>query len=330
MNALFIGGTGNISTACSLAAMAAGWELFHLNRGRRGALPGVTTLHADIHDRDAVRAAIGALRFDVVADFVAFKPAEVERDIELFADRCRHYLFISSATVYEKPPRHPVVTESTPRANPFWEYARDKIDCELRLERAYREHGFPGTIVRPSLTYGTRLPISLGGVGSWAVVERMRRGQPVLVHGDGTSLWTVTHSEDFARGFVGLMGNPAAIGQAFHITSDELLTWNRIYELIGDALGVQPRLVHATTDAICRLEPSLVGNLLGDKTYSTLFDNTKIKSFVPGFRCEIPFHVGVRKVLAWFEADPARQVVDESFNATMDRLLAACVEPKSP
>jgi nucleoside-diphosphate-sugar epimerase len=302
--------------------MSAGWELFHLNRGRRGDMPGVKTLHADAHDRDAVRAALGDLRFDVVADFIAYKPAEVERDIELFSDRCSHYLFISSATVYQKPPVHPVVTESTPRCNPFWEYARDKIACEQRLEHAHRSTGFPATIVRPSLTYATRLPIALGSSGSWSVVERMRRGEPVIVHGDGSSLWTVTHSDDFARGFVGLMGNPATIGHAFHITADELLSWDRIYQTIGDALGVKPRLVHIPSDFLCRVEPSLTGNLLGDKTHSSIFDNTKIKSFVPGFRCKIPFHVGVRKVLAWFDADPARQVADQKFNAMTDRLLA--------
>lgn len=322
MNALFIGGTGNISSACSLAALAAGWELFHLNRGRHGDLSGVRTLHADIHDRDAVRAALGELRFDVVANFIAYKPADVERDIELFADRCRHYLFISSATVYQKPPVHPLITESTPRCNPFWEYARDKIACEERLEAAYRDAGFPMTIVRPSLTYATRLPVSLGSAGSWAVVERMRREQPIVVHGDGSSLWTVTHSDDFARGFVGLMGNPAAIGHAFHIVADELLSWDRIYQTLAEALGVRAKLVHLPSDLICRAEPSLTGNLLGDKTHSSIFDNTKIKSFVPGLRFEIPFRVGVRRVLAWFNADPARQVIDASFNAMTDRLLA--------
>lgn len=326
MKALFIGGTGNISAACSRAALSAGWELFHLNRGRRGEMPGVRTFHADAHDRDAVRAALGDLRFDVVANFIGFTPADVERDLELFSDRCRHYLFISSATVYQKPPVDPVITESTPRCNPFWQYARDKIACEERLEQAYRDSGFPATIVRPSLTYAIRLPISLGGVGSWAVVERMRRGLPIIVHGDGTSLWTVTHSDDFARGFVGLMGNPAAVGHAFHITADELLSWNAIYQSIADALGVKPNLVHVPSDWLCRQEPSLTGNLLGDKTHSTIFDNTKIKRFVPGFRCEIPFHVGVRKVLAWFEADPSRQVADAKFEAMMERLLRALGE----
>ena len=325
MKVLFIGGTGFISTSVSRLALAKGIDLYVLNRGlRKPDLSGARSLTVDIHQPEQVRAALRDLTFDVVVDWIAYTPEDIERDLAIFRGRTKQFVFISSASAYQKPPGHPVIRESTPLHNPYWDYSRNKIACEERLTRAYREEGFPVTIVRPSLTYGdANFPIALGGWGCYTLADRLKKGRPIIVHGDGSSLWVVTHAEDFAKGFLGLVGNTQAMGEAFHITSDEVLTWNQIYETIADALGVKANIVHLASDFIARVSPSLTGPLLGDKTWSAIFDNSKIKAFVPGFQAVIPFREGIRRTLAWFDADKNRQRVDEVVNAELDCILAA-------
>ena len=324
MRVLFIGGTGFISTAVSRQAIARGFELYLLNRGGRiEHLPGGHSLTADIHRPEDVRLALQDLEFDVVVDWIAYAPEDIERDLALFRGRVKQFVFISSASAYQKPPAHYIITESTPLHNPYWEYSRDKIACEERLLQAYREEGFPVTIVRPSLTYDTNLPIAIGGWGSYTLADRLKKGRPIIVHGDGSSLWVVTHAEDFGRGFLGLLGNARALGQAFHITSDEVLTWDQIYQTIAEALGVDAKIVHISSDFIARMAPQLAGGLLGDKMWSTVFDNSKIKAYVPGFQAAIPFRDGIRRTLAWFAADESRMRIDDAANAEMDCILNA-------
>ena len=324
MRVLFVGGTGFISAAVSRLAVARGIELWHLNRGRRGTVvDGVRTVVADAHEPRAVESALGGERFDAVVDWIAYVPADVERDVALFGPRTRQFVFISSASAYEKPPRSPFITESPPLRNPYWQYSRDKIACEEVLVRAYRESGFPATIVRPSLTYDTVLPIAIGGWGCATLLDRLQAGRPIIVHGDGTSLWTVTHADDFARGFVPLLGHPEAIGESFHITSDQSLTWNQIYATIAGALGVEAQVVHVPSDFVARIDPEMGAGLLGDKAHSVLFDNSKIRRYAPGYLASIPFHEGIRRTIAWFQADPRRWVVKPEVHAAMDRVLAA-------
>jgi nucleoside-diphosphate-sugar epimerase len=321
MKVLFIGGTGVISSACSELALARGIELYLFNRGQsvRPVPTGARVLHADIRDAAAAEAALIGHRVDVVVDWIAFKPEHVAADIALFRGRTGQYVFISSASAYQKPPDSLPITESTLLDNPFWQYSRDKIACEALLAQAYREEKFPFTVVRPSHTYDrTKLPVT----GGYTSVARMRQGKPVVVHGDGTSTWVLTHHRDFAVGFVGLLGNAAAVGEAFHITSDELLTWNQIYAIVGRAAGVEPKLVHIPSDVIARHEPEWGAGLLGDKAHSVVFDNSKIKRFVPDFAPAIPFARGVEEIIAWYDADPARQVVDARLDALMDALIA--------
>jgi nucleoside-diphosphate-sugar epimerase len=325
MKVLFIGGTGFISTAVSWLAIERGIELYHLNRGRQEIeVRGAKQLTADVNDAEQARRVLGDQKFDVVVDWVAYTPAHIERDLALFRGRCRQYIFISSASAYQKPPAHYVITESTPLANPYWQYSRDKIACEELLNREYRERGFPATIVRPSLTYDRQLPIAIGGWGCYTLIDRLRRGKPIIVHGDGSSLWVVTHAEDFGRGFLGLVGNWQAIGQAFHITTDEVLTWNQLYKTIADAAGAEPKMVHIASEEIARVEPEMTGGLLGDKSWSVVFDNTKIKAFVPTYQAVIPFREGIRRTIAWFDADPKRQRIDEAVNRQMDHILEVC------
>jgi nucleoside-diphosphate-sugar epimerase len=327
MKVLFIGGTGFISTSVSRQAIARGMDLYLLNRGQRPVeIADAKHLVADINNADQVRAAIGDQRFDVVVDWVAYKPADIERDLELFRGRVRQYIFISSASAYQKPPAHYVITESTPLHNPYWQYSRDKIACEELLNRAFREEGFPATIVRPSLTYDTNLPIAIGGWGCYTLIDRLKRGRPIIVHGDGSSLWVVTHAEDFSRAFLGLVGNWQALGHAFHITTDEVMTWNQLYETIADGVGARPKIVHIASESIARAVPEMSGGLLGDKSWSVVFDNTKIKTFVPTFQAVIPFREGIRRTLAWFEADPRRQRIDDAVNREMDQILDVCVK----
>lgn len=319
---LFIGGTGIISSACAPRALAAGHDLTVLNRGSRSIRPvpdGVEVLRADIRDSASVRAAVGDREFDVVVNFVAYTPEHVQSDVDLFGGRTGQYVFISSASAYQKPPRRIPVTESTPLHNPFWQYSRDKIAAEEALLRAYRDVDFPMTIVRPSHTYDPASPPIEGG---WTQIDRMRRGLEVVVHGDGTSLWTLTHHVDFAKAFTGLLGHTRAIGEAYTITSDDVLTWNQIFTLLGTAAGVQPRLVHLTSEQIAAVDPEWGPGLLGDKAHSMVFDNTKIKTLVPDYVATIPFEQGAREIIAWHDADPSRQTIDPRVNATVDRLLA--------
>lgn len=324
MRVLFIGGTGNISTAVSRLAVARGLDLHLLTRGTRGVeIPGATVIQGDIGQPAQVAAALAGQRFDAVVNWIAYSPADIERDLELFAGRTRQYIFISSASVYQKPPTHPVITESTPLYNPFWDYSQRKIACEERLNQAYREQGFPSTIVRPSLTYDTVIPLALGSWNDYTMIARMKAGRPVVVHGDGTSLWTITHAEDFAKGFVGLLGLDAAVGHAFHITSDEALTWDQLWQQTAAAAGCEARIVHVPSDFIVEVEPGQRGNLHGDKAVSALFDNTKIKRFVPDFVATIPYRQGIARTLAWFEADPRRMRLVPEHDALHDRILAA-------
>ena len=323
LRVLFIGGSGVISSACSRVAVDSGMELFVLNRGRstvRPLPPGVTVLRADVREPETVRDEINGRDFDAVVDWVAFTPGQVRTDIDLFRGRTGQYVFISSASAYQTPPARMPVTESTPLRNPYWKYSRDKIACEDLLVTAYREEGFPATIIRPSHTYdATSVPFD----GGWTVLGRMRAGKPVIVHGDGTSLWTLTHHDDFARAFVPLLGHPRTLGEAIHITSDDVLTWNQIAGSLAAALGVAPRLVHVPSDAIAAADPDWGAGLLGDKAHSMVFDNAKLRSIVPGWRAVIPFERGAREIVEWYLADPARQVTDAALDAVMDKLAAA-------
>jgi nucleoside-diphosphate-sugar epimerase len=327
MKALFIGGTGVISAAVSRLAVERGIELTLLNRGHRGEFfpRGAKQIVADSADRAAVREALRGQSFDVVADWIAFTPAQAAADVELLAGRTGQYFFISSASAYQKPPVHWLITESTPLANPSWQYSRDKIACEELLLREYRERGFPVTIIRPSLTYGvTKIPACVGSWNHpWTIVERMRRGKKVIVPGDGTSLWTMTHNSDLAKGFVGLMGNPHAIGHAFHITSDEVLTWDQIYRLIGAAAGAEPDILHVASDFIIAFDPDAQGTLIGDKAHCGIFDNSKIKAFVPGYVATVPFAEGMRQSVRWFEQHPEQCTIDAAFNERCDRIVDA-------
>jgi len=327
MKILFLGGSGVISRAVTAQTLAAGHDLWLLNRGQHRPVAGARTITADLTDVAGVRAALAGHTWDVVVQWIAFGPEDIRRDVELFRDRTRQYVFISSASIYQKPSLPPyLLTESTPRVNPHWEYARKKIAAELELEAAHRAHGFPYTIVRPSLTYGDdQIPLVLNAWQQpWTAIDRMRRGAPVIIPGDGTSLWTITHNTDFAAGLLGLFGHPQAIGEAFHITSDEALTWNRIFALTAAAAGVAaPRFVHIASDFIIACVPAVEGTLLGDKSVSAVFDNAKLKRLVPGFAARTDFATGIRRTLAWFEADPARQTVDAEMNRRWDKLVVA-------
>ncbi len=321
MKVLFIGGTGIISSACSRLAVDRGIDLYLLNRGnsRRPVPDGATVLHADFSDHDATRSVLGSQKFDVVVDWIAYAPDRIEADLDLFRNRTDHYVFISSASAYQTPPASLPVTEETPLDNPFWEYSRNKIACEERLMRAYDEEGFPVTIVRPSHTYDqTSIPLQ----GGYAAIDRMRKGKKIVVHGDGTSLWVLTHHRDFAKGFVGLLGSSQAIGEAFQITSDEVLTWNAIVALIAGAAGTEADVVHIPSDVIARFDKGWGDGLLGDKAHSMVFDNAKIKRLVPEFEATIPYSEGVKEVIAWYDADPERQVVDERMDGLMDKIVA--------
>jgi nucleoside-diphosphate-sugar epimerase len=321
LRVLFIGGSGVISSACSQLAVERGIELFVLNRGSTSHRPlpaQAVPLRGDIRDPRSVREALGGREFDAVVDWVAFTPEHVLADVDLFRDRTGQYVFISSASAYQTPPSRLPVTESTPLRNPFWQYSRDKIACEDLLVSAYRAEGFPATIVRPSHTYDkTLVPFD----GKWTAVARMRAAREIVVHGDGTSLWTLTHHADFARGFVPLLGHPRTIGEAFHITSDDVLTWNQIAGALAAAAGVTARVVHVPSDAIAAADPEWGAGLLGDKAHSMVFDNSKLRSVVPGYRAEIPFERGAREIIAWYDEDPARQQVDARLDAVMDKLI---------
>lgn len=328
MKLLFIGGTGIISSACSELAVQRGHELFILNRSISVKYPlpkGATHLKGDIHAGiPELSTLLAGHRFDAVVDFIAFTADDIERNISLFRGKTNQFVFISSASAYQKPPKHYLVTEETPLSNPFWQYSRDKIACEERLMRALREDGFPSTIVRPSLTYGpAQIPFCVGSWSHpWTVIDRMKRGQKVIIPGDGTSLWVLTWNADLAKGLVGLLGKRETIGEAFHITSDEVLSWNQIYLEAYQALGLEPNVIHLPSDFIARFDDHAVGSLIGDKSNSVVFDNGKIKRFVPDFRCEVNWAEGVRRALAWFETHPEFQTIDHEKNVLWDRMIS--------
>jgi len=328
MKVLFIGGTGTISSAITQQLSKTDCELYLLNRGTRNdEIPaGVHTLTADINDEDKVAELIKDLEFDVVADFIAFEPAQLERDFRLFNGKTKQFIFISSASAYQTPLADYKVTEGTPLANPYWEYSRNKIACEDYLMKQYRENGFPVTIVRPSHTYDERsIPLGIhGSNGSWQVAQRMLENKPVIIHGDGTSLWTMTHNSDFAKGFIGLMGNIHAIGESVHITSDETVTWNQIYEIIADALGVELKAFHISSEFLAACSHDDLGSgLLGDKAQSIVFDNSKLKRIVPNFVATTRLDQGIKQTVEHILEHPKLQKEDKEFDAWCDRVIDA-------
>ncbi|MCH5307967.1 MAG: SDR family oxidoreductase [Prevotella sp.] len=328
MKILLIGGTGTISSAITRQLANSEHDLWLLNRGtRRAELPkGVKQVIGDIHSETQVRQMLGDQQFDVVCDFIGFKPEHVERDIRLFNGRTRQYVYISSASAYHKPSPHYIITEGTTLSNPFWQYSRDKIACEEILMQAYKEQSFPVTIVRPSHTYGERgVPTSVHGPkGCWQVLKRMLDGKPVIIQGDGTSLWTLTWNEDFAQGFIGLLGNPKAIGESFQIMSDETLTWNQIFQTIAEALGVPFKPYYVSSEFLATVAPKewdFTGNLIGDKSVSVVFDCTKLKRTVPDFCAKTFFSEGVRRSIGYILAHPELQVEEPDFDAWCDRVI---------
>ena len=321
-NILFIGGTGIISSACSQLAVSQGMNVFHLTRGissKIRPINGVTNVIADIRDTKACKQALGTQKFDVVVDFISFVPDHIEQNNALFSGITKQYIFISSASIYQTPPETLPVTENTPRENPYWEYSRNKIACEDVLLDRFAADGFPATIVRPSHTYDkTLLPME----GGYTVLHRILHNKPVVVHGDGSSLWTLTHHADFAKGLVGLFGKEQSIGEAYHITSDELLSWNAIFEMVADAFGKTPDIVHVPSEIIARYHNDMGDSLLGDKTHSMIFDNSKIKAAVPDFSCTIPFSEGVKEIAEWFKKNLNYQTIDPVIDKVFDSLIA--------
>jgi len=330
MKLLFIGGTGLISSACSELALERGHELTLVNRSLSRKHPAPTearVITADLRDGGTpVVESLAGQAFDAVVDFIAFTPEDIERDLALLRGKFGQFVFISSASAYRKPPREYLITEETPLENPYWQYSRDKIACEERLRKAYQEDGFPVTIIRPSLTYGpSQIPFCVGSwAHPWTIIRRMQQGRKIIVPGDGTSLWVLTWNADFAKGLIGLLGKKEAIGEAFQITSDEVLTWDQIYLEAFQALGVEPNILHVPTDLIAAYWPQAEGSLLGDKIYSTVFDNRKIKSVVPSFHCEVNWAEGLRRAIAWHEAHAMFQTVDHEFERTMDDIVRGC------
>ncbi len=326
--ALFIGGTGTISTAITqrIASMPE-WELYLINRGNRSRVipPNVKLILADINDEEDVRLKLEGLQFDCVCDFIGFVPSQVERDYRLFKDITKQYMYISSASAYEKPVSNYIITEETPLVNPYWQYSRDKIACEAFLMEKYQNEGFPVTIIRPTYTYDERsVPLSvMGNSGSWQVLDRMLQGKQVIIHGDGTSLWTMTHNSDFAKGFTGLMANEKAIGQAIQITSDETLTWTQIYQCVADALGVELRPYYISSYFLADIAPEydFKGGLLGDKACSVVFDNSKLKSLVPDFKPEVPFAQGIKRTVDYIHEHPQLKRPDPQFDAWCDNII---------
>ena len=333
MKALLIGGTGTISSGISRKLCELGWELYLLNRGTRNdrVCPGAKVLTGDINmEEDQVAKLVAEMDFDVVVDFIAFVPEQLERIVRLFSGKTRQFIFISSASAYQKPLNHYRITESTPLSNPLWEYSRNKIACENYLMGEYRKTGFPCTIIRPSHTYDDRyLPVAVHGrKGAWQVIDRILKGKPVIVHGDGSSLWTLTHSDDFAKAFCGIMGNPLAIGETFNITSDESLTWNQIYDRIGAALGKEVIKYHVATDFLSACDPEYIGTLAGDKSNTVVFDNAKIKRLVPEYIATIGFDEGARRCVRYLLDNPIAQVPDPDFDAFCDRIVYALENAK--
>ncbi|MCF7807398.1 MAG: NAD-dependent epimerase/dehydratase family protein [Candidatus Marinimicrobia bacterium] len=321
MKVLFIGGTGIISSACSQLALEQGIDLYHLNRGESCHLrpiEGVKTLKADIRNFKETHAILADHHFDVVVQWIGFLPDQVESDIEMFRDKTEQYVFISSASIYQTPPLRLPITEETPLENPYWEYSRNKIACENRLRKEYQKSGFPYTIIRPSHTYDKTLIPLQGGITTYM---RIRQNLPVIVHGDGASIWTLTHHKDFAGGLVGVLGKKEAINEAFHITSDEWLSWSNIFRLMGTAMGVEPQMIHIPSEIIATYDKDMGSDLLGDKAHSMIFDNTKIKQLVPEFSADIPFEQGAQEIVSWYEAVPTRQMINARLNSLFERII---------
>ncbi len=334
MRALLIGGTGTISSAITDALSRTDWEVWLLNRGRSAAeLPeSINVIHADINNEEEAVKALDGMTFDTVCDFIGFVPEQLERDFRLFSGRCRQFMYISSASAYHKPVADYRITEGTTLANPYWEYSRNKIACEELLMKHYREDGFPVTIIRPSHTYCEKsVPLGVHGKnGSWQVLRRMLDGKPVIIHGDGTSLWTITHNTDFAKGFIGLMGNPHAIGECFHITSDESVTWNQIYKSVADALGVELKPYYVSSDFLADVSDyDLLGSLIGDKAQSVVFDNSKLKKAVPGFCATVRTEEGIRRTVEYVLSHEECQQADEEFDAWCDKVISALEQTKN-
>jgi nucleoside-diphosphate-sugar epimerase len=322
MKVLFIGGTGNISASVSRQAIDRGIELYLLNRGKRfSKIPGAKSIVGDINRLEDIDSILKGNTWDAVVNWIAFTEQDIKRDYKLFQGKTKQYVFISSASAYQKPLTFPFVTESTPLANPFWQYSRDKIACEMKLNSYYRQERFPITIVRPSLTYDTVIPVPIGGWMEYTIVDRIKKGKKIIVHGDGTSLFTITHADDFAKGFLGLLGQQQAIGESFHITSDEILTWNQIHQALAEAVECEVKIVHIPSDILATFDENLRGSLIGDKATSVIFDNTKIKRFVPDFTATIPFTQGIRRTIKWFDTDPARQIIRKETNVWMEKII---------
>ncbi len=333
MKILFIGGTGTISMAITKLLAEQGHELWLLNRGsRNNGLPeNVRTITADINNEEDTAKKLEGMSFDCVGEFIGFVPQQLERDYRLFKDKTKQFIYISSASAYKKPPEGYVITEETPLENPYWEYSRNKKACEDYLMKLCREEGFPVTIVRPSHTYDERsVPLGVhGNGGSWQVVKRIKEGKPVIIHGDGSSLWTITHNSDFAKAYAGLVGNPRAIGEAFHITTDESLPWNDIYKAIADALGVPLKPYYVASQTLADMSDyDFVGSLIGDKSNSVVFDNSKVKALVPEFKCTVTAREGIRRTVEYILEHPEYQNEDKEFDSWCDRVIAALDKAK--
>ncbi len=333
MKVLLIGGTGTISTAITRLLVQQGHEVYLLNRGFRNTeCPnGVTFLQGDMNNEEEIAKLLEGKSFDTVCEFIGFVPAQVERDYRLFNGKTKQYMYISSASAYQKPLSDYFITESTPLSNPHWQYSRDKIACEEYLMRMYRENNFPITIIRPSHTYCEKeIPMGVHGTkGSWQVVKRIMEGKPVIIHGDGTSLWTLTHNSDFAKAFTGLIGNIHAIGETYHITSDETVTWNQIYQIVADCLGVELKAYHVSSDFLQAVSPyDFEGSLTGDKSNSVVFDNTKVKRAVPDYVATVRCDQGIKWALDYILQHEECQVEDKEFDEWCDRVIAALEKAK--
>ena len=333
MKVLLIGGTGTISTAITRQLAETEHEVYLLNRGNRNHdLPAnIKFIEADINNEAEAAEKLEGMSFDCVCEFIGFVTSQVERDYRLFKDKTKQYIYISSASAYHKPVKDYRITEATTLANPYWEYSRNKIASEEYLFKMYRKNGFPVTIVRPRHTYCERsVPMGVhGNNGSWQVLKRMLEGKQVIVHGDGTSLWTITYNEDFAKGFIGLIGNPHAIGEAFQITSDESVTWNQIYQAVADALGVEFKPYYVASDFLAAVSDyDFVGGLIGDKSNTVVFDNTKLKNAVPGFMATIRAEQGIRKTVEYVLSHPEEQIEDPEFDAWCDKVIEKLEEVK--
>ena len=333
MKILFIGGTGTISMAITRLLAKQGHDLYLLNRGNRSSeLPsGVKTIIADINNEEETAKKLEGMTFDCVGEFIGFVPEQLERDFRLFKDKTKQFIYISSASAYQKPPKGYVITEETPLENPYWEYSRNKIACEKLLMDLYKNEGFPVTIVRPSHTYDERsVPLGVHGTGgSWQVVKRIKEGKPVIIHGDGTSLWTITHNSDFAKAYVGLIGNPKAIGEAFQITTDESVSWNEIYGAIAEALGVELKPYYVSSQTLCDMSSyDFLGSLIGDKSNSVVFDNSKVKALVPDFHCGISAREGIKMTVKNVLEHPEFQNEDKDFDEWCDRVISTLENAK--